>query len=62
MPNEITISDEGLLDIIKYLEEWERLMTDRKTPPTPPKIGVDTFRECYEARKKEEEVQPEVMI
>jgi hypothetical protein len=53
MPNEITISDEGLLDIVKYLEEWERLMADRKTPPAPHKIGVDTFRECYEARKKE---------
>jgi len=54
MPNDITISDECLLDIIAYLDEWERLMADRKTPPAPKKIGVDTFRECYEARKKEE--------
>jgi len=60
MPNDITISDEGLLDIIAYLDEWERLMAKyRKTPPAPKKIGVDTFRECYEARKKEEAAHQE---
>ena len=43
-----TKRNDSLLDIITYLKEWERMMAkDRKTPPTPKKIGVNIFRECY---------------
>jgi len=53
------IPNESWLPTIEYIEEWERMMAkDRKTPLAPKKIGVDTFRECYEARKKEEAAHP----